>query len=93
MGLLDMFKKPVKPRGIQKRNYAAAARWRLFADFNGSNRSADSEIRWALNELRNVGVDTTLIQLSRKAGLDDDAWQDENTHFHVFKGEWFGEDD
>lgn len=57
MGLLDMFKKPVKPRGIQRRNYAAAARGRLFADFNGSNRSADSEIRWALNELRNRSRD------------------------------------
>jgi AmmeMemoRadiSam system protein A len=38
-------------------------------------------------------LETTLIHLSRKAGLDDDAWQDEDTRFHVFKGEWFGEDD
>ena len=57
MGILDLFKKPVKPTGIQKRNYAAAGRGRLFADFNGSNRSADSEIRWALNELRNRSRD------------------------------------
>lgn len=58
MGILDIFKKPSpKPRGIQKRNYAAAARGRLFADFVGSNRSADSEIRWALNELRNRSRD------------------------------------
>lgn len=58
MGILDIFKKPSpKPRGIQRRNYAAAARGRLFADFTGSNRSADSEIRWALNELRNRSRD------------------------------------
>ena len=57
MGILDLFKKPVKPTGMQKRNYAAAGRGRLFADFNGSNRSADSEIRWALNELRNRSRD------------------------------------
>lgn len=57
MGILDIFKKPAKPKGIQKRNYAAAARGRLFADFTGSNRSADSEIRWALNELRNRSRD------------------------------------
>lgn len=57
MGILDLFKKPVKPTGMQKRNYAAAGRGRLFADFKGSNRSADSEIRWALNELRNRSRD------------------------------------
>jgi lambda family phage portal protein len=58
MGILDIFKKPApKPRGIQRRNYAAAARGRLFADFVGSNRSADSEIRWALDELRNRSRD------------------------------------
>lgn len=58
MGILDIFKKPAaKPRGIQRRNYAAASRGRLFADFTGSNRSADSEIRWALNELRNRSRD------------------------------------
>lgn len=57
MGILDFFKRPSKPKGIQRRNYAAAARGRLFADFTGSNRSADSEIRWALNELRNRSRD------------------------------------
>jgi AmmeMemoRadiSam system protein A len=38
-------------------------------------------------------LETTLVHLSRKAGLAEDAWQDEDTRFHVFKGEWFGEDD
>jgi lambda family phage portal protein len=54
MGIFDGFKRK-KP--VQKRNYAAASKGRLFADFNGSNRSADSEIRWALNELRNRSRD------------------------------------
>lgn len=59
MGLFDIFrqKKPVKSKGLQRRNYAAAARGRLFADFLGSNRSADSEIRWSINELRNRARD------------------------------------
>ena len=57
MGIFDFLKRPSKPKGIKRRNYAAASRGRLFADFNGSNRSADSEIRWALNELRNRSRD------------------------------------
>ena len=57
MGLFDIFKKQPKPKGVQRRNYAAAGKGRLFADFTGSNRSADSEIRWALNELRNRSRD------------------------------------
>lgn len=57
MGILDIFKRPSKPKGIQRRNYAAASKGRLFGDFSGSNRSADSEIRWALNELRNRSRD------------------------------------
>lgn len=57
MGIFDFFKRPSKPKKIQRRNYAAAGKGRLFADFTGSNRSADSEIRWALNELRNRSRD------------------------------------
>lgn len=57
MGLLDFLKKPVAPKGVQKRNYAAATKGRLFADFVGSNRSADSEIRWAIRDLRNRSRD------------------------------------
>ena len=57
MGIFDFLKRPTQKQGFQKRNYSAASRGRLFADFTGSNRSADSEIRWALNELRNRSRD------------------------------------
>jgi AmmeMemoRadiSam system protein A len=36
-------------------------------------------------------LETTLIRLSRKAGLEDDAWQDKSARFYTFEGEWFGE--
>jgi capsid protein len=55
MGLLDFFKRDKKQ--VARRNYAAASKSRLFADFNASNRSADSEIRWALRDLRNRSRD------------------------------------
>jgi len=55
MGIRDIFSRKAKPTG--KRNYAAANKGRLFADFNASNRSADSEIRWALRDLRNRARD------------------------------------
>ena len=55
MGILDMFKRSQMP--LKKRNYAAAAKGRLFGDFTGSNRSADSEIRWALRDIRNRSRD------------------------------------
>ena len=55
MGIMDMFKRAQKP--LKKRNYAAAAKGRLFSDFTGSNRSADSEIRWALRDIRNRSRD------------------------------------
>jgi lambda family phage portal protein len=55
MGILDLFKRSKgKP---QRRNYAAAGKGRLFGDFIGSNRSADSEIRWALRDIRNRSRD------------------------------------
>jgi len=38
-------------------------------------------------------LEATLIQLSRKAGLADDGWQDKDARFYVFEGEWFGGDD
>lgn len=56
MGILDIFKRSAKTRP-SKRNYAGANKGRLFADFIGSNRSADSEIRWALPDLRNRSRD------------------------------------
>jgi AMMECR1 domain-containing protein len=38
-------------------------------------------------------LQTTLVQLSRKAGLADDAWQEKDARFYTFQGQWFGGDD
>jgi AmmeMemoRadiSam system protein A len=38
-------------------------------------------------------LETTLVNLSRKAGLPDDAWQRDDARFFVFTGQWFGEND
>jgi AmmeMemoRadiSam system protein B/AmmeMemoRadiSam system protein A len=35
----------------------------------------------------------TLLNLCRKAGLPDDAWQRPDAQFYVFSGQWFGEDE
>ena len=56
MVIMDIFRRSNKAKP-SKRNYAAAAKGRLFADFVGSNRSADSEIRWALRDIRNRSRD------------------------------------
>ena len=53
MGILDIFKRS-KPH---RRSYAAVNSGRLFADFAGSNKSADSEIHLALREMRNRSRD------------------------------------
>lgn len=55
MGLMDVFKrnKAVK----SKRSYLAASKSRIFADFNASQRSPDSEIRWSLVEMRSRSRD------------------------------------
>jgi lambda family phage portal protein len=50
MGVLDFLKRGKKP--IQKRSYKAAQGGRLFSDFIASSRSADSEIKTALQTLR-----------------------------------------
>lgn len=55
MGILDIFSRSKKPQN--RRNYAAASKGRLFADFNASNRSADSEIYPVLRDLRNRSRD------------------------------------
>ena len=55
MGFLDLFKRTPAPQ--KKRMYAAAGKGRLFADFRPGDRSADSEIRWALPDLRNRSRD------------------------------------
>jgi AmmeMemoRadiSam system protein B/AmmeMemoRadiSam system protein A len=38
-------------------------------------------------------LDDTLLNLCRKAGLPDDAWQRPDARFYVFAGQWFGEDE
>jgi AmmeMemoRadiSam system protein A len=37
--------------------------------------------------------DELLVNLCRKAGLPDDAWQRSDARFYVFAGQWFGERD
>jgi AMMECR1 domain-containing protein len=34
-----------------------------------------------------------LVNLCRKAGLGDDAWQRSDARFYVFAGQWFEEED
>ena len=46
-------RKPKKKPQTFKRSYSAAGTGRLFADFNSSSSSADSEIYTALKTLRN----------------------------------------
>jgi AmmeMemoRadiSam system protein B/AmmeMemoRadiSam system protein A len=36
-------------------------------------------------------VEDTLVNLCRKAGLADDAWQRPDARFYIFAGQWFGE--
>jgi lambda family phage portal protein len=55
MGLLDFFKRTKSAPA--KREYLAASKGRLYMDFKGSNKSADSEIRWSLRDLRNRARD------------------------------------
>jgi len=38
-------------------------------------------------------LEATLVNLCRKAGLPDDAWQLSEARFYVFEGQWFGEGD
>lgn len=38
-------------------------------------------------------LEDTLVQLCRKAGLPDDAWQSPDARFYTFAGQWFGEDE
>ena len=55
MGLLSFFKRTKSAPA--KRDYLAASKGRLYMDFKGSNKSADSEIRWSLRDLRNRSRD------------------------------------
>lgn len=38
-------------------------------------------------------LEDTLLNLCRKAGLPDDAWQRPDAQFYVFAGQWFGEEE
>lgn len=59
MGLLDILKREPKKQ-VVKRQYAAINQGRLFADFNASEKSADSELRFALKTLRNRSRDLSI---------------------------------
>ena len=53
-----MFKPKTEKKGkIFKRSYAAANTGHIFADFKGSERSADSELRPALRRIRSRSRD------------------------------------
>ena len=52
MAIFDFLKPKKKPAKVHKRSYASASTGRLFNDFAGSERSADSELRPVLNKLR-----------------------------------------
>lgn len=52
MGIRDIFKRSKPEVKTSKRYYQAAGHNRLLADFIGSERSADSELRSALTQLR-----------------------------------------
>src|SRR6056297_1896643 len=51
MGMLDVFRRK-KPTPIAKRRYDGAQVGRLFSDFQATQKSADSEIRYSLKTLR-----------------------------------------
>ena len=53
MGIFDFLKRDQNPKRIKKRNYGGARGGRLFGDFIGSSFSADSELRYNLEVLRN----------------------------------------
>lgn len=54
--MFEFFKKKPQPK-MHKRSYSGAGTSRLLSDFNASNRSADSELRVALESLRNRSRD------------------------------------
>lgn len=59
MGILDVFKRSPK-KEIVRRGYSGVNTNRLFSDFVASERSADSELRGALKELRNRSRDLSM---------------------------------
>jgi lambda family phage portal protein len=53
MGLFDFLKREEKPQKRARRSYAAARAGRLFGDFVQSGNTADSELRFTLEVMRN----------------------------------------
>ena len=53
MGIFDFLKKKDETKKIKKRTYAGARGGRLFSDFIQSSFSADSQLRYNLEVLRN----------------------------------------
>jgi len=60
MGILDVFRKKAEAKPVAKRKYHGINTGRLFADFNASDASSDSELRWAIKELRNRSRDLAI---------------------------------
>lgn len=59
MGILDVFRRSPK-KEVLRRGYAGVNTNRLFSDFVASERSADSELRGAIKELRNRSRDLAM---------------------------------
>lgn len=57
MGILDIFKRKTPEKRMAVRKYHGVNNGRLFSDFNASDSSADSELRYAIKELRNRSRD------------------------------------
>jgi len=60
MAFFDIFKRKEIAKAVSRRNYAGVNAGRLFADFQTSERSADSELRFALKILRNRSRDLSI---------------------------------
>jgi lambda family phage portal protein len=60
MGILDVFKRKSGSKEVARRQYAGVDTSRLFSDFVTSERSADSELRFALKVLRNRSRDLSV---------------------------------
>ena len=60
MASLDIFKRKAELKPVSHRGYAGVNTGRLFSDFVTSERSADSELRFALKTLRNRSRDLSI---------------------------------
>ena len=60
MAFLDLFRKKQQQKAVSRRQYDGVNTGRLFSDFVTSERSADSELRFALKVLRNRSRDLSV---------------------------------